>query len=301
VIRAFLAVAAVLALSACGESGPELVEAARGSGPGAPTATATAGTEMSGLDGLEAPPPFRLQYEQQELALHPYSFCFGNGCADGFPQNPPSVGSPSNVHVFVPVEGMELTATFTEAGQRCGRSQTVEPVKEGNWYVLRPTGAADSYEVDLFTTGAGSMSARFLWSTPTDGPLATPEASMGVIADHDGKPDSYGVELSLSNLAATPRSAEARITVTAANGDTVTFDAHRATGGCRAEGSVFFDGPDEDGRAASQLGGFPFRYDVTLKLDGSTYRSTAIYPRDEIDGNEPSVRLTFDPPLPALG
>jgi len=35
-------------------------------------------------------------------------------------------------------------------------------------------------------------------------------------------------------------------------------------------------------------------------LDGTTYRATARYPADEIEGNEPSVRLGFDPPLPAL-
>jgi hypothetical protein len=39
---------------------------------------------------------------------------------------------------------------------------------------------------------------------------------------------------------------------------------------------------------------------VTLTLDGRTYRATAVYPDDEIKGNEPSVSLQFVPKLPSL-
>ena len=74
----------------------------------------------------------------------------------------------------------------------------------------------------------------------------------------------------LQNLAATPESAEARITVTAANGRALSFDATRAEQDCWPVGSVYFDGPDAQGKAAAELGGFPFRYDVTVTLDGRT-------------------------------
>jgi hypothetical protein len=37
-----------------------------------------------------------------------------------------------------------------------------------------------------------------------------------------------------------------------------------------------------------------------LTLDGEQYVGRARWPRDEIPGNEPSVSLTFTPPLPAL-
>jgi hypothetical protein len=73
-----------------------------------------------------------------------------------------------------------------------------------------------------------------------------------------------------------------------------------ARDGCQPEGSVHWDGPDDEGLEAAQLGGFPFRYDVTVTLDGTTYVATATYPDDEIEGNEPSVALTFSPPLPRL-
>jgi hypothetical protein len=39
---------------------------------------------------------------------------------------------------------------------------------------------------------------------------------------------------------------------------------------------------------------------VTLTLDGRTYVATAVYPDDEIEGNEPSVGLQFTPGLPGL-
>ena len=119
------------------------------------------------------------------------------------------------------------------------------------------------------------MAAAFDWRTPVQGPLPTPEAVTALIADHDGRPDSYGVELSLANLAATPEDATARVTVTAANDRSLTFDAHRSTQDCLPEGTVSFDGPDRSGREAAELGDFPFRYDVEMTLDGTTYRATA--------------------------
>ncbi len=202
----------------------------------------------------------------------------------------------------VPLDGWSLEATFTSTEHECGRQQSVKPEKDGDWYVLRPAGHAGDYEVSLFAQGEGDMIAAFRWHTPTDGTLPKPEARLALIADHDGEPDSYGVELELKNLAETPTSAQARVTVSAANGRSLTFDATR-TGdgdGCPWEGTVYFDGPDAQGKAAAALGDWPFHYDVTVTLDGETYRASADYPADEIRGNEPSVALTFTPALPAL-
>ena len=133
-------------------------------------------------------------------------------------------------------EGLELDATFVAADEPCGREQTVEPTEDDGWYLLRPAGHAGSYHVDLFAQGGGDMVARFDWTTPGDGELATPTATLGAIADHDGKPDSYGVELMLQNLAATPESAQVQITVTAANGRVRAFDATRMQQDCWPEG-----------------------------------------------------------------
>ena len=129
--------------------------------------------------------------------------------------------------------------------------------------------------------------------------LPRPTAGLALIADHDGRPDSYGIELMILNLEGTPREAVAEITVTAANGQSLTFEATRATG-CYGEGGVYWDGPDDSGIEAAQLGPAPFAYRVALTLDGTEYMATATWPDDEIEGNEPSVALEFSPELPAL-
>ncbi|MCA1707239.1 MAG: hypothetical protein LC808_29830, partial [Actinobacteria bacterium] len=71
-------------------------------------------------------------------------------------------------------------------------------------------------------------------------------------------------------------------------------------GRCFPRGTIYWDGPDESGTAATRLGDPPFRYKVDLMLDGKRYIATATWPADEIKGNEPSVALRFHPDLPAL-
>ena len=296
----------LLLLCACGSEtgaptigGPDPASPPSSGAAASPTATTTGGPVISGT-GIEAPPPFRLRYDDHELVLMPHTWCYDSGCVDGFSEHPPSIGSPASVQVFVPVEGWELSASFTPADRRCGRYQTVTPTEDDGWYLLEPAGHAGSYDVHLFAHGGGDMAAVFRWTTPVDGELPTPEATMALIANHDGRPDSYGVELTLANLAETPDSARATVTVTAANGESLTFEADRDGRRCMAEGTVFFGGPDAQGQAAAALGGFPFRYEIEVRLDGTTYHASADYPGDEIDGNEPSVALEFNPPLPAM-
>ena len=304
--RRAVTVAAIVMLGAsCADGSPAALRPrATGEPTAEPTTTPVAisvAGPVGGPEGITAPPPFRLRYPGHELRLHPYTYCYDNGCVDGAPgQDLPNVGSPSEIHVHVPLAGAELTATFTPAGERCGPQQTVHPSPEGEgWYRLRPAGHTDRYDVNLFAQGGGDMAATFEWTTSADGPLATPTGRLAIIAEHDGQPDSYGVELALDGLAGTPRSAKAHITVTASNGRSVDFDAARADDRpCQSEGSVYFDGPDAPGKAAAALGPGPFRYQVSLVLDDSSYDASARYPDDVISGNEPSVVLTFTPDLP---
>ena len=88
--------------------------------------------------------------------------------------------------------------------------------------------------------------------------------------------------------------------MTAGNGRSMTFEAEESKDPCRSAGDLYFDHPDEPAKKAAQLGDFPFTTTVTLTLDGRTYRASAVYPDDEIKGNEPSVALQFTPKLPAL-
>lgn len=298
-------VALLLAVSACGAD-PNAPRsggapwAQRSPEPGAATFTTTAGPVVAGT-GIKGPPPYRLRYGSREMALMPHSWCYNTNCVDGGVKRPPSVGSPSAIRVYVPVNGWDLVATFRSAHQPCGRWQTVRPTKRDGWYNLKPAGYAGRYDVDLASKGGGgSMAATFRWNTPTDGALPTPHARLALLSALGGQVDSYGVELMLENLAKTPRVVQAQISVTAANGRSMTVRAHRSGRRCLPEGTVYFDGPDAKGKAAALLGPPPFHYVVTVTLGGRPYRASADYPADQIPGNEPSVALTFSPALPAL-
>ena len=127
-----------------------------------------------------------------------------------------------------------------------------------------------------------------------------PEAATGsaaVLADHDGELDSYGVELYVQDLAEQPREASATVTVTSAQGRSVTLTP-RWDDECYSEGSLSFRASDDQGRRATELGAGPFTYDVALTLDGTTYHGTGTWPDDETEDIAPHVRLTWAPPLP---
>jgi hypothetical protein len=99
---------------------------------------------------------------------------------------------------------------------------------------------------------------------------------------------------------AAPADVSAEIEVTAASGRSMTFAAEQSADRCRSGGDLYFDHPDDLAKQAAGLGDFPFTTTVTLTLDGRSYVATAVYPDDEIEGNEPSVALQFDPELPGL-
>jgi hypothetical protein len=255
--------------------------------------------------GAPDPPPLvTLRFADRTTDLVPWSYCYGNGCADGSPPVAPfDVGSPEEIVVEYPLPEWSFTAFFRPSADEseCARVQRMplEAAGEGR-SVLRPAGHADAYDVTLFGKGNGDLVVTFRWTTPTDGPLPTPKARLALLADHDGAVDSYGVELEATNLAETPEEASATITVAAEGGEALTFEASWAKARCRPEGTVYWDGPDAKGLAAAALGEAPFTYEVELVLDGVRYVATAEWPADVIVGNEPSVALEFHPDLPAL-
>ncbi len=286
----------VLLLAGCGET-PSVDQL----GAGAESSTAVE-TEPPAPTASDAPPPVTVRYLDDSVSLEAWTYCYRSLCVDGSPPaEPPDVGSPEEVLVEFPLPGWSFTASFQPAGKPCGRIQETQLEAAGDGrFVLRPAGHAGTYDVTLFGRGDGDLFTTFRWTTPFDGPLPTPQARLAVLANHDGRPDSYGVELELTNLAHTPKQASARITVRAADGDAVTFDGTRSDLGCLPEGTVYWDGPDDKGLAAAALGKGPFSYRVELVLDGVRYVADATWPTDEIAGNEPSVALEFSPGLPAL-
>jgi len=248
-----------------------------------------------------APPPVIVRAGDKRFELTAWTYCFGNGCADGSrPENPPDLGSAPRIEVEFPLEGWTFEAEFAPADDDCPRRQVVAVEQTGDHtFVVEPAGFAATYDVTLFGRGDGDLFVTFRWTTPTNGPMPIPHARLAILADHDGAVDSYGVELELADLAATPESATAEITVTAANGKSVTFAPVQAPG-CMAEGTLYWDGPDQPGLDAAALAPGPFIYDVVITLDGVEYTATADWPDDEIEGNEPSVALSFTPRLPSL-
>jgi hypothetical protein len=229
---------------------------------------------------------------------------FASGCADGFAPDPlPSVGADDILEVEFPLPGWEFEAEFQRADSPCGRRQYLDLERTGpTSFRVKPAGPAGTYAVTLFGRGDGDLVVSFEWTTTTDGPLPMPTARLAVLAEHDGAIDSYGVELDITNMADSPATATATITVTAANGNSLTFDAVPHTSGpkCPAiEGSLSWDGPDDQGLAAATLGPPPFTYDVVVTLDGVEHRATAEWPADQLPDNSPSVALEFTPALPA--
>lgn len=287
------AVAMLLGVTACAVPAPvRNASDAEGGGVVAPGVAGPIGNR---------PPPVIVRAADASFALEAWTYCFGSVCADGMPPaNPPDVGSPVAVEVEFPLEGWTFEAEFAAVGDACPRRHTVhaEETAPGQ-YLVEAAGHADTYDVTLFGRGNGDLFVTFRWTTPVDGPMPVPSGRLAVLADHDGEVDSYGVELELAELASTPETASAEVTVTAANGESLTFTAMRAAG-CWNEGTVFWDGPDEAGLVAAALGPPPFTYTVVVVLDGAIHTATAAWPADQIVGFEPSVELEFSPPLPAL-
>lgn len=278
--------------------------------------TVDAGPSRAGAQEAEAhpprpekddgPPPVTLRFENGSMTLRANTYCWGSVCVDGVPAvNPPDVGSPEEIVVQFPLRAWTFTATFVPAGEQCGRRQTVTlNAREDGSFLLRPAGYAATYDVMLAGRGnaasRGDLATHFRWTTRATGPLPVPQARLGLLAGRDGRVDSYGVELTVENLARTPSDARAWVTAHAANGAGLSFEATRGARACQPEGSVFFNGPDDQGRAAAALGPAPFRLEVVLVLDGERHVATARWPDDQIAGNEPYVGLTFEPPLPRL-
>ena len=251
--------------------------------------------------GDERPPPVRVSAGDRSIELDPFTYCYRTGCADGMPPDPlPDIGAAAELRVDFGLPAWTFTASFRPSDRECGREETIDlaPTGDGS-HVLRPAGPAGTYDVMLFGRGDGDAAYSFRWTTTVAGPVAEPTARLAVLADHDGRVDSYGVELFLSQLATTPAQAEATITVRAPNGREHTFAAPGRLQDLCTEGTLYWTGGMEDGLAAAALADAgPFTYEVVVTLDGVEHRATARWPDDQIPGNEPSVALHFTPALP---
>ena len=124
-------------------------------------------------------------------------------------------------------------------------------------------------------------------------------SSLAVLADHDGRLDSYGVELGVSDLARTPRSASAMVTVIATDGTRATIElGSPPRERCWSAGRVSWTAADSVAQEATELPGKVFEYVVQLTLDGATYTGRGTWPTDTNEEITPAVPLTWAPALP---
>lgn len=252
---------------------------------------------------LDRPPPVVVRNGDTGLPLEAWTACYGNGCYDGVPpQDPPVIGNPTEILVEFSESGWEFTASVTPVGEECGRRQP-EPLEriDATTHRLTPIGLADEYQVTLFDRGpSGDLFVTFVWNTPPDGVMPVPKATASILADRDGSVASYGVQILLWNLAATPANAAGEASVTSVDGAGHTFSLAREEVGCDV-GTVSLTAPVEEGLAADDLGDRPFIHTIVVESDGETYVGTGVWPDQEDPECAPCVPLQFTPPLPALG
>ncbi|MGH3386182.1 MAG: hypothetical protein ACRDO1_16515 [Nocardioidaceae bacterium] len=256
-------------------------------------------TGTSGGPG-DAPPAVTVHSGDTSVELAARTYCYRSSCVDGVPpETLPVIAAADRLNVAFPLDGWTFEATFVPAGKQCGgREETVELERTGDTtHVLEPPGEPGTYDVTLFGRGDGDLFVDFRWTTTAAGGHAAPSATLAVLADNDGDVDSYGVEMAVTHLAETPARVTAEVTVTAANGRSLTFEPVPMKDRCTPAGTVLWGGPDAAGQSAKDLGPAPFTYQVELVIDDVRHVAKARWPADQIVGHEPSVALTFSPAL----
>jgi hypothetical protein len=275
-----------------------------GPGPERPMASPTTSSDVprSVLPWTDEkrPPPVTLYLGDRTVDLVPSSYCWGLACVDGFDTGPQADVGERDLLEFTypgPDDGDGFKAFFREEGNDCARTFPSAALQTGpDSYAVRPAGPPGDYTVGL----TGPLGTTYVnWQTTEAGPMPDPKARVGVVADDDSELTSYGVTLSVENIAAPSTHPEATITATAANGRSLEIGPLRSPG-CVTTGTYYFsDKGRASGLEASGLGPAPFTYRVDLVLDGITYVGTATWPDDEVDRFHGYSKLTFDPPLPA--
>lgn len=294
-------VAAILGGSAMlgGDDPTALPPADRSSSP-PPSSPSGPADEAPEWDG-EGAPPILLLLGDHEVPLEPWGYCYGNACVDGVAQPPfADVGERDVVEFSFPLAGWEFTAGFKPSGRGdCARTFTVPVRRTGDHTFEVPlAGPAGSYEVEVFGRGpGGDVVATFAWSTNEAGYLPEPSGYLGLVSDQDDGYVAYGLEMSVMDLASTPRRASLTVTVTAANGATRNYGPMAPDSGCYGDGQLVFT-QEQGSTKPFTLGPAPFTYRAEVTLDGTTYVGTGVWPRDEND-QPPYTDLTFTPPLPA--
>lgn len=301
-MRVATALTAIIVLAACGGGDPMSGDSSSSSPPevGQPS------PENDRVTPDITRPPAVIVRGGAELSLDAFTACFGNGCFDGPPTEPlPDIGAADSIDVDFPIEGWQFSAEFVEADVECGRRMITQLEQMGpTMHQLDPIGPAGTYDITLFGRAmnsdvGGDLFVAFRWTTDVAGARPVPSAMASILADHDGDVDSYGIEIPITGMAATPESASGEVTVTSSEGNSHTFAIETSDTFC-SEGDLFFTAPDGEGKTAAGLGTSPFTYRIELNLDGVAHIGTAVWPNGEQPECAPCTTVTFQPPLPSL-
>lgn len=314
--RRLVALALVpLLLGACStdRSDPAGVEpqstGSTGSSPTSPAATeATAAcpahSELPGRVGRMKRPQVELVTGQGcRVRLDAWTWCGDGGCVDGFYDED---ALPVITDDVVAVDAGEAGWSFQVQHlfgpeRRCRRTMSMTTPETTDQPVrLDLAGPPGSRVVTLFGNDpdGGDAIYAFRWDTATGG--SYPDAASGdatVLADQDGELASYGVEVGVRDLAEQPARATATVTVTDRTGREVKIPVRRRKQ-CHDRGVVAFTAPEDAAAAATRLGPGPFTYTVDLRLDGTRYTGTGVWPRDTNEEIAPGIPLSWTPALP---
>ncbi|GGC52690.1 hypothetical protein IEU95_10480 [Hoyosella rhizosphaerae] len=258
------------------------------------------GTTAPGGAEDSVPPPITIVAGDETHEIAPWSYCWADTCVDGTPPDDSlDLGSPDDVVVEFPADDASFVALLREAGSgECGRSYEAPlTANDDGTFTLSPIGKAGEYEVLLAVRAPeGDAAVSFLWTTPTDGEIAAPEARLAIasmfVPLSESRPD-----LSVTNLRTIPDHAAVSIDIESADGSTQTVSSEVEDAGCPAGTLRFFTSevpaPLDDAES-------PFTYRVTMQLDDVVHEATATWPTSPEEAAQPYVTLEFNPPLPAI-
>jgi hypothetical protein len=285
----------------------------------------TLGTEDVGSDSYHdvvtggghnptTPPPLTLHRPEGDVDLEAWTYCFASGtsnvCADGGPpMNPATTRAEGQVTFTFPLKGWEFRAELVPTGDKgyCRQVRTVDRIVGGDddTFTIPALGPAGSYDVTVTGNGAtgGDLATSFRWETSSDSTLPAPAAGtvgfMGPLMSPDDEVRAFGPLLYLSGVADEPTRASAVLVLPDAPG-APEYPMDLVADRCHHDGYLSFESPTEPGAEAElpELGAPPYRTEVRVTLDGTTYVGTGRWPDDLHPRRSNNLVLTWEPALP---
>lgn len=265
-----LAVAAVSVALLTGCAAPHSVDATPPDG--VPTPDATAAFDVGEDENFLV---VRAGTEEIRLGDSEVAYMF-----EPAPADIPAIAS-DEVYVFVRPAGWTLdVAQLEDVSGGCGY-RTLEPETTdlgGGWWKTTPVGAPGEYTMRIsagsgpglpFGGEVGATSAYVRWTTSTG--TAIPATAGLDVSIFPGEPGRISV--TAERMSITPASIAATATVTDDEGVSSTVTLATPDDICVQPGDLFLEGDMAAGERDA-IDDHSYAYDVTLTLDGVTYRAT---------------------------